>query len=95
MYSKTRIWRLILENNLLEKYTWFLFCAPRSRLLCGLQLTRPRAQAGRTCFGWGRCTTSATTREKLCGCPTPGGRTTGRGTTIARLWCTGRTCGAC
>ena len=26
MYSKSRIWRLILENNLLDKYEFFLFC---------------------------------------------------------------------
>jgi len=26
MYSKQRIWRLILENGLLERYDWFLFC---------------------------------------------------------------------
>ena len=26
MYSKARIWRLILENKLLDTYDWFLFC---------------------------------------------------------------------
>ena len=26
MYSKSHIWRLILENNLLEEYEWFFFC---------------------------------------------------------------------
>lgn len=26
MYSKSRIWRLILENGLLNVYDWFLFC---------------------------------------------------------------------
>ena len=26
MYSKSRIWRLILENKLLEIYDWFIFC---------------------------------------------------------------------
>ena len=26
MYSKARIWRLILENDLMDAYDWFLFC---------------------------------------------------------------------